>query len=82
MQYKPAYVSEDRTVKSLRKVNNKRFTKGSFEYRLKWIGGHSCYVSVEAMKAGKKNFEFYDGVGVRGCANASEAIEKIRMEVR
>lgn len=65
--------------KNLRKLNNLRFVKGGYEYKLAYEGGISCYFSIHRRQVGKRNFKYYTGFGAWKCWTAKEALNDINL---
>jgi len=66
---------------SLRKLNNLRFIHGDYEYRLTYGGGFACYIGIDRRRIGKRNFEYFGGVGAYHCLTIGSALKLIESEI-
>ena len=47
--------------KSLKRINDTRWTHGNFEYRLRYVGGMSEFFCVERREIGRTKFRYFRG---------------------
>ena len=66
---------------NIRKVNNLRFVHGDYEYRLKYFGGFACYVGIDRRRIGKRNFEYFGGVGAYHCFTVGSVLSLVETEI-
>ena len=83
MTYAQAVKTVQVQESNIRRVNGIRFEHNGYEYRLTWRGGFAAYVAIDRRKVGKRNFEYFSGVGAYNCWTVGgvlklvqEAIEK------
>ena len=67
--------------RNIRKVNGLRFCYDGFEYRLTYSGGFAPYVGIDRRKIGKRNFEYFGGVGAACCRNVDDVLELVNTRV-
>ena len=82
MTYKEAVAFLSLQDRNLRKVNNTRFVDGGYEYRVTYRGGFASYVASDRRKIGKRNFDFFSGVGAYHCMTVGEVMDLVMEKVR
>ena len=70
--------AQDRNV---RKVNNTRFVKDGYEYRVKYMGGFAAYVAIDRRRVGTRNFKYFGGVSAAHCWTVGEVMDLVMKEV-
>ena len=80
--YKDAVLLLNAQDRNIRKVNNTRFVEGGYEYRVTYRGGFASYVAIDRRKVGKRNFEYFGGVGAYNCWTVGEVMELVMDKVR
>ena len=82
MTYKEACIFLGKQERNLKKINNTRFVENGYEYRVTYRGGLAAYVAVDRRKVGKRNFEYFCGIGAYHCWTAGEVMELVMEKVR
>jgi len=63
---------------NIKKINNFRFIKDGFEYRITYRGGFTRYVAIDRRLIGKRKFEYFGGIGAYDCMNVADVLNKIQ----
>ena len=80
--YKDAVNLLKRQDRNIRKVNNTRFVDGGYEYRVTYRGGFASYVAIDRRKVGKRNFEYFGGIGAYNMWTVGEVMDAVMQKVR
>ena len=67
--------------RNIRRINGVRFFRNGYEYRLTYKGGFANYVAIDRRQNGKRNFQYYGGIGAYHCMNAVQAYELVLNEI-
>ena len=68
--------------RNIRKVNGTRFVKDGYEYRVTYRGGFASYVAIDRRKIGKRNFQYFGGVGAGHCWTVEDVMELVMEKVK
>ena len=67
--------------KNLRKVNNLRFIKNGYEYKIVYEGGFADFIGIYRREIGKRNFKFFHGIGGYKFWNLNQVMKEIEKMV-
>lgn len=81
MNYNEAVAFLSQQERNLKKVNNTRFEKDGYEYRIKYEGGFAAFVAIERRQIGKRKFEYFTGFGAHHCWNVGEVLTLAQQEI-
>ena len=49
--------------RDFRKLHNKKFTRGNYEYRIRYEGGFAEFFAIQRREIGAHKFKYYGGLG-------------------
>ena len=82
MRLETAYAIVNAQDRCIRKVHNRRFVYGGYEYRLMYSGGFAAYVGIDRRAVGKRNFKFFGGIGAYDCLTVGQVMDKVMAEIK
>lgn len=71
-----------RQKRELRRITDRKFVEGDFEYRLTYRTGFAPTIRIERRRVGKRAFAWYDLFDARNLLSADAAEAAIRKFVR
>ena len=81
MNYGLAVAVLERQAKNLRKADGVRFVHDGYEYRLSYRGGFAPYVGIDRRRIGKRNFQYFGGVGADRCRTVDDVMKLVMAEI-
>lgn len=81
MTYENARAIVNAQDRSLKKVNDFRFTLKGYEYKVMYEGGFTAFVGIYRRQIGKRNFKYFTGFGAFDCWTVGQVLDKVKAEV-
>lgn len=81
MTYETARAVLNAQERSLKKVNDFRFTYKGYEYKIVYEGGFAAFIGIYRREIGKRNFKYFSGFGAYHCWTVGQVLDKVKVEV-